>query len=117
AIETALGGHLQDIIVRRWSDAEAAIAFLKRSGAGRARFQPLDTIRSYRPRTLDNGIPGLIDRAVNLVTFDPEVEPVVAQVLGRTLVAEDLDAAHRIARELDGWTIVTLQGELVAPSG
>ena len=48
AIEVALGGHLQDVVVERWADAEAAIAHLKRTGAGRATFQPLDTVRARR---------------------------------------------------------------------
>ncbi|MEZ4572512.1 MAG: AAA family ATPase [Thermomicrobiales bacterium] len=117
AIEVALGGHLQDIIVRTWDDAAAGIAFLKSSGAGRARFQPLDSIRRYRPRRLDTRPDGLVDRAAALIEFDDEIAPVIDQILGRTLIAEDLDAAHAISRELDGWTIVTLQGELVAPSG
>ncbi len=117
AIEVALGGHLQDIIVRAWDDAERGISYLKQTKAGRARFQPLDAIRPGRPRSLDSPISGLIDRAAKLVTYDPEVEPVIAQVLGRTLVATDLDAARRIARQTEGWTIVTLQGELIAPTG
>ncbi|CAN5613889.1 chromosome segregation protein SMC [soil metagenome] len=117
AIEVALGGHLQDLIVRTWDDAAAGIAFLKSSGEGRARFQPLDSLRRYRERTLAARPDGLIDRAAGLIRYDDEIAPVVDQLLGRTLVARDLDAAHRIAGEIEGWTIVTLQGELVAPAG
>jgi chromosome segregation protein len=119
AIEVALGGHLQDVIVRSWADAEAGITHLKRTGAGRARFQPLDTLRGNsrsrrRPPASD---PGLIERAVKLVSFDAEIGAVVEQLLGGTLVVSDLDAAHRIAQAGEGWTIVTLQGEIVSPSG
>jgi chromosome segregation protein len=117
AIEVALGGHLQDVIVRTWGDAEAGIDYLKQTGAGRARFQPLDMLRNHSRRPPPAGKVGLIERAVRLVSFDVEIEAVVEQVLGRTLVASDLDAAHRIAQASEGWTIVTLQGELVAPSG
>ncbi len=117
AIETALGGHLQDIIVRHWDDAATGVDYLKSTGSGRARFQPLDTLRRYRPRQLTATPAGLIDRAAALVEYDPEISVVIDQLLGRTLVARDLDAAHALSRELDGWTIVTLQGELVAPSG
>ncbi|HEX5991269.1 MAG TPA: AAA family ATPase, partial [Thermomicrobiales bacterium] len=49
AIDVALGSRLQDIVVTKWSNAEAAIALLKQSGAGRATFQPLDTVRADRP--------------------------------------------------------------------
>lgn len=117
AFETALGGHLQDIIVRDWDSAATGIDYLKSTGSGRARFQPLDSIRAYRQRRLDATPDGLVDRATALVKYDDEIAPVIDQLLGRTLIARDLDAAHRIAREIDGWTIVTLQGELVAPAG
>src|SRR5690606_30430469 len=65
AIEVALGGHLQDVVVERWADAEAAIALLKQAKAGRATFQPLDTLarRGERPapRELDRlgGVHGI----------------------------------------------------------
>ncbi len=49
AIEAALGGHLQDLVVDRWEDAEAAIEFLKRTQSGRATFHPLDTVPTRRP--------------------------------------------------------------------
>src|SRR5918998_5182256 len=51
AIEVALGNRLQDIVVTEWSNAEAAIAYLKQSSAGRATFQPLDTVRADRAKT------------------------------------------------------------------
>ena len=117
AIEVALGGHLQDIIVRDWVSATVGIEYLKSTRSGRARFQPLDSIRRYRPRSLNGAPAGLIDRATSLVNVNEECAPVIDQLLGRTLVARDLEAAHEIARAVDGWTIVTLQGELVAPSG
>ncbi len=117
AIEIALGGHLQDIIVRDWDAAATGINYLKSSGSGRARFQPLDSIRRYHPRRLDGRPSGLIDRATELIAYDAEIAPVMDQLLGRTLIAQDLDAAHHIASEIEGWTIVTLQGDLVAPAG
>ena len=117
AIEVALGGHLQDIIVRDWDSAATGIEYLKSNRSGRARFQPLDSIRRYRSRSLDGMPDGLIDRATSLIEVDEECAPVIDQLLGRTLIARDLDAAHRIAGATDGWTIVTLQGELVSPAG
>jgi len=117
AIEVALGGHLQDLIVERWDDARSAIDFLKRTQGGRATFQPLDTIRAPRPLALDIRDPDLVGVASELVTFPERVRPVVEQAIGRTLVVRDLDAARRLLDRARGWTLVTLTGEITRPSG
>ena len=120
AIEVALGGHLQDVVVERWTDAEAAIAYLKRTRSGRATFQPLDTVRAGRPQQL-----ALVGRAADvigiaseLVRCEPRVEPVVRSLLGRVLVVRDLLTARAMLDRLPpGWTIVTRDGEITRPSG
>ncbi|WP_025745776.1 chromosome segregation protein SMC [Kallotenue papyrolyticum] len=117
AIEVALGARLQQIVVERWEDAEAAIAHLKRSNAGRATFLPLDSLRVGRsadaPRL--DGIRGV---AADLVEVDARYALVARYLLGRTLIAEDLPAARRALAQLEGgWTIVTLGGEQVAAGG
>lgn len=125
AIETALGSRLQTIVVEHWEDAEDAIADLKRSGAGRATFLPLDTIR---PAGSSRDNPGgdrkedptgrLLGIAADLVEYDPHYEPVVRQLLGRVLVVRDLPTARAELRKLSGgWTIVTLGGEQVNSGG
>lgn len=117
AIEVALGGHLQDIVVRNWSDAQSAIAFLKQRSAGRATFQPLDTLQPSPGRRVAFRDAGLVGIAATLVTCTPEVQIVVDQILGRTLVATDLDASRRLVRHGGGWTIVSLSGEITRPGG
>ncbi|HEU5421969.1 MAG TPA: chromosome segregation protein SMC, partial [Nitrolancea sp.] len=120
ALEAALGAHLQDIVVERWTDAERAIEHLKRRQAGRATFQPLDTVRSLgvgRAGTGPRGA-GIRGVAAGLIEFDPRVEPVVAGLLGRVLVAEDLQATRAILSSLSsGWSVVTLDGEIARASG
>lgn len=117
AIEVALGARLQNIVVGRWADAEAAIAQLKRVGAGRATFLPLDTLKPSR-RLSAPQIAGLRGVAAELVEVAPEYVPVAAYLLGRTLVADDLAAARRALPQLEGgWTIVTLTGEQIATGG
>lgn len=121
AIEVALGARLQNIVVERWEDAEAAIAELKRSGAGRATFLPLDTLvtREHGPvpsREQDN--PDVLGVAADLVEYDPHCAAVVRQLLGRVLIVRDLSAARAELRRLGGgWTIVTLGGEQVSGGG
>ncbi len=120
AIEVALGGHLQDVVVERWADAEAAIAYLKRTRSGRATFQPLDTVRAGGPQQVPLGGLGteVIGVATELVRCEPRVEPVVRSVLGRVLIVRDLPTARAMLDRLPpGWTIVTRHGEITRPSG
>lgn len=119
AIEVALGSRLQNIVVPAWQDAEAAIAELKRSGAGRATFLPLDTIRAGGERTPPGpGSADVLGVAADLVDYDPQYAAVVRQLLGRTLVVRDLATARReLARLSGGWTIVTLSGEQASSGG
>ena len=120
AIETALGGQLQNVVARRWEDARAAIAWLKRERAGRATFLPLDNLRPARPLELPEA-QGLIGLAAELVTYDdPALRPAVRLLLGRVIVVQDLATArelHRQLRDRGGFQIVTLGGELLRSSG
>lgn len=117
AIEVALGSRIQNVVVERWADAEDAIAALKRSGAGRATFLPLDTVRAgdeRRPPS-DGQVLGV---AADLVDYDNRYAPAIRNLLGRTLVVDDLLAARRVLRTLGGgWTLVTLAGEQVNTGG
>lgn len=123
AIEVALGSRLQNIVVDRWEDAEAAIEALKRSGEGRATFLPLDTIRArssggsrvHGTGGQDNGVLGV---ASDLVEIDERYRPVVDLLLGRTLVVRTLTVARRELQRIgSGWTIVTLAGEQISAGG
>ena len=116
AVEEALGASLQDIVVRRWQDAERAIAFLKRERAGRATFLPLDTIRPPRRPSVPRG-QGVIGLASDLIETDEEIRPVVDLLLNRTLVVKDLPTARRILPQAGGLRIVTLEGDLVRSTG
>lgn len=117
AIEVALGARLQNVVVERWADAEAAIAQLKRSNSGRATFLPLDTLKPGR-RLVVPRLTGIRGIAADLIDVDAQYAPIAAYLLGRTLIADDLAAARRALPELEGgWTIVTLSGEQVATGG
>lgn len=116
AIEVALGGRLQDIVVARWEDAEAAIALLKQHQAGRATFLPLDHLRPLGRRPLPRQ-EGVLGWAADLVGFAPEVRPAVELLLGQVLVVTDLSAARRLARSDDRPRMVTLEGDFVHPGG
>jgi len=121
AIEVALGNRLQDLVVSAWSHAEVAIAHLKHSGAGRATFQPLDVLAKGRVGRLSSNVerlPGILGVAAELVSAPAEIAPVVAALLGRTLVADDLMTARAALAHLSpGWHVVTITGELAHASG
>ncbi len=116
ALEAALGGQLQHLIVDRWEEARAAIEHLKARKAGRATFLPLDTLRP-RPPLRAPDADGVLGCALDLVRFDPEDRPALQQVLGGILVVEDLETARRLLPRLKGGRIVTLDGEVVQASG
>ncbi|RYG87561.1 hypothetical protein EON77_01940, partial [bacterium] len=120
AIETALGGSANDLIVEREADAKAAIAWLKERRAGRCTFQPIPLMRPSEPtyelrRLL--GEQGVIGRASELVSCAPAHRPVIDSLLGRVVMVEDLDVALRHART-SGWSrMVTVEGEVVHSGG
>lgn len=122
AIEVALGGHLQDIVVDAWRDAEAAILKLKQARGGRVTFQPIETVRQRSaPRGLPRevaGAAGVIDLASQLVRAEADVAVVVQGLLGRIVVVEDLAASRRIMRDLPhGFSTVTRAGEITRAGG
>lgn len=121
ALEVALGSRLQNIVVEQWADAEAAIEALKRSGAGRATFLPLDTMRRANPDSAIERLrerPGVLGVAAELVEYATHYRDVIWNLLGRTLVVRDLATARSELRNLaGGWTLVTLAGEQVNAGG
>ncbi len=118
AIETALGAAAQNLVCQRESDAKRAIAYLKETKGGRATFLPLDNTNGRRldnVPTNDNGFVGL---ACDLVSFDKKYEGVAQSLLGRTVIAEDLDYATAMAKRHGyKFRIVTLDGQVVNAGG
>ena len=118
AIETALGGYSQHIVVDTQNDAKAAIELLKRLDSGRATFEPIDTIRGTVIRDAPERDPGFVGVAYDLVRFDAQYKEIVARALGRTIVAETLTDAIRISRATGArYTVVSLDGQVVNTGG
>ena len=119
AIEIALGGAMQHIVVEREEDGKAAIQYLKRRDGGRSTFLPLTSIRPSEFR--DQGVrqePGFVGLGSELIRFDPRYERIFSNLLGRTVVAEDMDRAIAIARKYGHrFKIVTLGGQVLNPGG
>ncbi len=118
AIEVALGSHLQDIVVARWGDAEAAVEHLKRTQGGRATFLPLDSLRVHSARGAAPEGPGILGVAADLVQMQEAYGAVAEYLLGRTLLVENLAIAREARLSVPaGWQIVTRDGEIVRPVG
>lgn len=122
AVETALGGALQNIVVATEADARAAIQMLKQRQAGRATFMPIDVIQSRRLREADiakvRGQRGFVGIASDLVETDVQFHVAVEHLLGNVVVADTLEHANALARVLQYRVrIVTYQGDVVAPGG
>ena len=120
AIETALGGNIQNIVTDDEETAKKMISFLKREKAGRATFLPLTSITKPQefknPEALDE--PGVIGMADELVQIDAKYQNVAKAMLGRIVVVDHVDHAVKIARKFDyGVRMVTLEGELLVPGG
>ena len=119
AVEIALGSAMQQIVVDAESDAKAAISFLKRTGSGRATFLPMTSVQG---RTLqENGLShcrGYVAIAAELVSCDGRYRGIVENLLGRTVIAEDIDAAIAMAKKYNNrFKIVTLDGQVMNQGG
>ena len=119
AIETALGGAAQHVIVEREEDAKRGIAYLKETKNGRATFLPMASMKGSRLQ--EKGLEaeaGFVGIASDLVRTDKEYEEIATYLLGRVAVAEDLDYAVVIARKYGyKFRIVTLDGQVVNAGG
>ncbi len=120
AIETALGGNIQNIVTRDTDTARRMIDFLKEGKYGRATFLPLDAIRPAGKLTNPEALqePGVIGTADTLVGTEKEYRVLASHLLGRTLVVDTLDTGIAIARKYhQSLRMVTLDGELLNPGG
>ena len=120
AIETALGGNIQNIVTDNEETAKHMISFLKQNRLGRATFLPLTSITKPQefknPEALkEKGVIGMADE---LVGTEEEYRNVAKAMLGRIVVVDNVDNAVKIARKFDyGIRMVTLEGELLVPGG
>ena len=120
AIETALGGNIQNIVTDNEETAKHMIGFLKQNRLERATFLPLTSITKPQefknPEALkEKGVIGMADE---LVGTEKEYRNVAKAMLGRIVVVDNVDNAVKIARKFDyGIRMVTLEGELLVPGG
>ncbi len=120
AIETALGGNIQNIVTEDEATAKKMIGFLKQNRLGRATFLPLTSVSAKSNPKNEAALsePGVIGIANRLVKCDPKYDEVATYLLGRVLVVEDIDHAIALAKKNHySLHIVTLEGEYLSPGG
>ncbi len=119
AVETCLGAQMQNIVVDDEKSAKDAISYLKRTNQGRATFLPLTTVNSNETDTsLISSMKGFISVASRLIRCDEKYRGIVRSLLGRTVVATDIDSANAIARKTGFKVrIITLDGQLINAGG
>ena len=120
AIETALGGSIQNIVTDSEETAKRLIEYLKKNKFGRATFLPLTSIGNRTSFTQENALkePGVLGLANKLVHADKEYEGLLKYLLGRVIVVDSIDNAIALARKYQySLRIVTLEGELLNAGG
>ena len=118
AIETAMGGAMQNIVVSTQNDGRSAIELLKREDSGRATFLPIDVIRGNVLTDLPTQDKGFVGLAYDLVSYDKQYDGIIANLLGRTIVAQTLADAIRMSKNNSyRLRIVTLDGQLINAGG
>ena len=119
AIETALGAAMQNIVVNTDEDAKQAIRYLKSTDGGRATFLPLNTIKSRELR--ENGLDdcyGFVGVATELCSCEEKYNNILGSLLGKIVIAEDLNSAAAIAKKYSyRFKVVTLDGQVVNAGG
>ena len=120
AVETALGGNIQNIVTDNEETAKRMIAYLKQNKFGRATFLPLTSMHGGGSIRQQEALkePGVIGLASTLVQVEDRFQGLAGQLLGRTIVVDNIDNGIRLARKYkQSLRLVTLEGELMNPGG
>ena len=121
AIETALGNALQNIVTKDEQDAKALIEFLKRGQFGRATFLPISSMKTRSLSEQDQKLlktDGCFGVAKDLISYGKDIESVISNLLGATVIVSNLDVAIKLAQNSKfSFKIVTLEGDVINPQG
>ena len=118
AIEMCLGASMQNIVTETEQDAKKLIEYLRTNNLGRASFLPIASVKGKKLDKIKSGSNGVIGIASDLVKFDKKYEQIILNLLGRTVIVEDMDDAISLAKQNSySFKIVTLKGDIINPSG
>ena len=119
AIEIALGAAIQNIVTDTEEEAKKLVKYLKDNKLGRASFLPITSVKGTKlGKYKDTGISGIVGVASDLIDFDKKYEGIILNLLGRTVVVENIDSAVELAKKNSySFKIVTVSGDVINPSG
>ena len=118
AIEMTLGGMLQNIVTDSEEVAKKLVNHLRANNMGRASFLPITSIKGSKIDKIKGKFPGVIGVAADLVKFDKKYTQIVYNLLGRTVIVDNMDTGIALAKENKyGFRIVTIQGDIINASG
>ena len=110
ALDVAMGGSLQNIVVKDEVDAKYLINFIKEKKYGRITFLPINKIKATKTQITH---PLIIGSLNNLISYQPEIEAIIDHFLARTVLVDNMDDAIIVSKQLKGVRVVTLDGEII----
>ncbi len=118
AIEMCLGASLQNIVTETEEDAKRLVEYLRKNNLGRASFLPITSVKGKKLDKIKGNESGIIGIASDLVKYSKKYEQIILNLLGRTVIVDNMDTAIKVAKQ-NGYTfrIVTVEGDLINPSG
>lgn len=118
AIEMCLGASLQNIVTETEEDAKKLVEHLRKNNLGRASFLPITSVKGRKLEKIKGHEKGVIGIASDLVKYSKKYEQIVLNLLGRTVIVDDMETAIRVAKQ-NGYSfrIITVEGDVINPSG
>ena len=119
AIEMALGGAIQNIVTDTEQEAKNFVEYLRENKLGRASFLPISSIKGQKLSKLNQaGVSGVLGIASDLIKYSPKYEQIILNLLGKTVIVENMDSAIALSRKnSNSFKIVTLKGDIINSSG
>ena len=118
AIEMALGASMQNIVTENEQDAKRLIEYLRKNNLGRASFLPISNVRGNKLDKIRGKKDGVLGIASDLIKYDKKYEGIILNLLGKTVIVENMDIGINLAKE-NGYSfrIVTVDGDIITTTG
>ena len=118
AIEMCLGASLQNIVTETETDAKRLVEHLRKNNLGRASFLPISSVKGRKLDKIKSKEKGIIGIASDLIKFDKKYEQIIINLLGRTVIVDNMDTAIKVSKQ-NGYSyrIITIEGDIINPSG
>ena len=118
SIDILLGSILQNIVTKDENDAKRLIEYLRKNNLGRASFLPISTIRGKKIENIKGEKTGVLGIASDLIKYNKKYEQIIENLLGRTVIVENMDIAIKLAKQNSySFRIATLNGDIINSSG